>query len=1404
MLASAFATIATFLCCTLQSAADGAIADSDGVRNSLDRAYSAEIRPLVAQFCHKCHGSDRMEAEVDFEAMRSLEDVRGHVESWQKAAEMLETAQMPPKGAKQPSDAQRRQLQTWVRQYLKFEARAQAGDPGPVVLRRLSNAQYTYTVRDLTGLTSLEPAREFPVDGAAGEGFTNAGGALVMSPSLLTKYLDAAKDIASHAVLVPDGIRFSPHSTRRDWTNELLDQIRSFYAEFTDSGGADRVNLQGIVFDTNQGGRLPIEKYITATLVERDALASGSKSMDAVAVERGLNAKYLERLWELLAGDSSKAAGGDGDSARGIERPNVVDYSPLRDALRQKWNSAKPNEAASVAAEIGRWQQALWKFNTVGHIGKVGGPKAWMEPASPIRTRQEVRLKLPSSADGSDVVVYLTASDLGDGNEQDYLVWERPRLVAPGKSDLLLRDVRATATYLAARRGRIIEQAERCLRAAALVQRDESGASPSNLARQLDVDPDALAAWLTLLGISGDGPAHIETHFRTTLDKVAGYEFVQGWGGNETPLLVANRSDQHVRIPGNMKPHSIAIHPSPSRAAVVGWQSPIQGKIKVSASVQHAHPECGNGVTWSLELRRGSTRQRLANGTAQGAKEVSIGPIEDVRVRAGDLISLRIGPRDGNHACDLTAIDLSLSGGEQDWNLAREVSPNVLASNPHSDGFGNPGVWHFYTESDVGESGFVIPGGSLLARWESATNDTDRSDLAAQIQKLLSGEVPSDKNHPDGALFRQLTSLGGPLVSAGVRDRDAAAGNTTLNGRAPWGLDPARFGRHPKDSVEEASLCVRAPSVIEVRLPAEIVEGCELVATAALHADTGREGSVQVRIATSASEPSGFAPELPVIVCDGSDTQKRIQSSFEAFRDVFPVALCYTKIVPVDEVVTLTLFYREDDQLCRLMLDDAQAKRLDRMWSELHFISQDALTLVDAFEQLWQYATQDADPKVFEPMRGPIYERAAAFRKLVGDTEPKHLDALLQFAAQAYRHPLSDAECNELRSLYQRLRDQEIPHDDAVRLTLARILVSPAFLYRAEESAVGAAPTEISDWELASRLSYLLWASQPDEPLRSAAEAGRLRRPEVLAEQIKRMMRDPRVRRLATEFACQWLHVYDFESLDEKSERAFPAFGALRSPMYEETIRFFTGIFQSNGSVLDIVDSDYTYLNEPLAAHYGIPGVSGEDWRRVDGVRGYGRGGVLAQASTLAKQSGASRTSPILRGNWISEVLLGERLPRPPQGVPQLPETAPAGLTERQLIEKHSSDPACVKCHARIDPFGFALEGFDAIGTLRRKDAGDLPIDTRTTLPDGTAVDGLAGLRQYLRDTRREDFVRQFCRKLLGYALGRSVQLSDEPLLDEMQTELRNRDYQIAAAVERIVLSKQFQMIRGRHSAEEQ
>jgi hypothetical protein len=1350
----------------------GAAARAGGPPGAEVKDYESSVRPVFTEYCLKCHSAEKHKGDMNLEQFKSLEDVTRQPKVWQAVLEQLSSGEMPPEEKPQPAAVQRERLVTWVRGELKEMAKARAGDPGPVVLRRLSNAEYTQTLRDLTGVESLSPAREFPVDGAAGEGFMNTGNALVMSPALLTKYFDAGKEIASHAILLPDGIRFSSKNTRRDWTDELLAEIKGFYARYADGEG-----------------KIPLTEYLAATLDTREAWTAGTTTPGQTARERGLNEKYLSLVWRTLKGTEPSLA---------------------LDRVRAKWRAARPGDAAGLAEEIDRWQKALWRFQNVGHI------KPWMVTADPVTGQQEERLKITAPPGAKEVTLYLAASAVGGENTNDFVEWRRPRLVIPGRLDLPLREARAAIRERAGLRDRVFSSAARCLEAAAEAGAEGGQADTADLARRHGVDKDALAAWLNYLGVGAAGPK-ITSYFTTKIEKAGNFDFIKGWGSSETPLLLANSSDTAERIPGNMKPHSVAVHPSPTLRAAVGWRSPVSGLARIEGRVARAHPECGPGVTWSLELRRGATRQRLAGGVAGGSDDLKVGPLDKVPVWEGDLVSVLIGPRNGDHACGLTAVELSVTvsseGAEpREWNLAKDVSGDVLAGNPHADRFGHARVWQFYTEPDKGENGLgpVIPPGSILARWQLAPTKEEKTKLAEETRALLTNPASAAKGSADEALYRQLASLGGPLFdgAAGIpaaKKEEGFVSGAKKAGAEEWGLDPALFGRHPDgQAIDAESLCVQAPSVVEVRLPADLVEGCELVVSGVLEPRTGAEGSVQLQLQASKPEPGGGArPERPILANAASARGKKIEAAFEEFRQCFPAMLCYRRIVPVDEVITLQQFHRDDEPLCRLMLDEAQKAKLDRYWEDLHYISRDALTTVDSYGQLMEYATQDSDPRIFEHLRKPLNEGAAAYRQALTNNEPRQIQAALEFAARAYRRPLSDLEKGELRDLYHRLREEELPHEEALRLTLARTLVAPAFLYKIENPGPGKTAAPVSDWEMASRLSYFLWSTMPDEPLRQAAAAGALRTPEGIGAQVRRMLRDRRTRRLATEFACQWLHIHDFDELDEKSEKTFPTFVGLRGAMYEESIRFFTDLFQRDGSIREILGADHTFLNEALAKHYGIPDVQGEEWRRVDGMRKYSRGGILGLGATLAKQSGASRTSPILRGNWVCEALLGEKLPRPPKDVPKLPEdeSGMEGLTVRQTVEKHTSDPKCARCHQRMDPYGYALEGFDAIGRFRERDSGGRAVDTKVKSPDGVEFAGLAGLRDYLLNQRGETFERQFCKKLLGYALGRATMLSDEPLLDEMLAGLKADDYHVGKAVEMVAGSRQFREIRGIEAA---
>ena len=1148
-----------------------------------------------------------------------------------------------------------------------------------VVLRRLSNMEYTYTLRDLTGVESLDPAKEFPVDGAAGEGFTNAGAALVMSPALLTKYLDAAKEVAAHAVFTPHGMRWSASTSSQDWTDEALARIRGIYAKHTTTGEASQTVAQGIKLDIGTGGgRLPLAKYL-------DALQDRGNAGD-------LSPKYLQMLREALT--STKA-------------------SVLLDPLRAKFREKK-----LTAADIEPWQQVLWRFANVGHIGKQDGPKAWQEAVTPLVPKHEMRVKLAST---SDVTLYLTTTDAGDGSADDNVTWVNPRLVAPGRPDLPISGLPTLVKHLEAQREKIIANTEKCLNAIA------SGKD--------DADPSLMAAWREYLGF---GTTKLEPLLTKKLESTPDYNFIKGWQGEQALSVLANSSDATVRTPGVMKAHSVATHPSPTWASVIAWKAENATTLRIHGDVADAHPECGNGVTWQLEVRRGHSSEMLAKGETKGAQVVKMGPFEKVRVEAGQVVALVIGPRDGNHACDLTAVNLTLSDGQKTWDLAKDVSPNILAGNPN-------GPWHFLSQPASLDAAPDVP--AVIAGWRKKPSP----ELAVKVREFLAKDFP-------------LTS---PLLRPFLRDRT--------------------------DSSRPADLQAKAPSVLEIKIPAALADGTEFVVTGRLASRS--TGSVQMQVLTQKPEASKSLVagksetalksgqwsdnnlvtqhSAPVIVNDGGETRRRFEAAFDEFRALFPTALCYSRIVPVDEVVTLTLFYREDEALKRLMLDDEEARELDRLWEELLFVSEAPLKQVDVFEQLWQFATQDAKPSAFEPMRDPILKAAEAFKVGRNNAVARQKQAVLSFAEKAWRRPLNEKESSGLLNF-------------APRLMLVRVLTSPAFLYRGEKAPEKTGP--VSPDELATRLSYFLWSSAPDDELRRVSAS--LQNPAVLAAQTRRMLKDDRVRRLALEFGCQWLHVRDVDTLDEKSERHFPTFAGLRGDMQEEVVRLFTDLFQNNRSVLTLLDADHSFINPALARHYGIR-LEGDGWRRVNQMHDHGRGGILGLAAVLARQSGASRTSAILRGTWLSEVVLGDRLPIPPKGVPVLPEEPPEGLTERQLIERHSRDENCAGCHRRIDPFGYALEGFDAIGRARVADA-------RASLPDGAEVEGLAGLRDYLLTKRRDDFVRQFCRKLLGYALGRSVQLSDKPLLDRMV----KGDLRVGGLVGQIVLSRQFRELRGGGLAE--
>jgi hypothetical protein len=390
---------------------------------------------------------------------------------------------------------------------------------------------------------------------------------------------------------------------------------------------------------------------------------------------------------------------------------------------------------------------------------------------------------------------------------------------------------------------------------------------------------------------------------------------------------------------------------------------------------------------------------------------------------------------------------------------------------------------------------------------------------------------------------------------------------------------------------------------------------------------------------------------------------------------------------------------------------------------------------------------------------------------------PQEVSTYLQLVTQAWRHGGS--------------------FDQGIAVALQALLVSPDFLFRLEKTRTAAdgTPQPVSDFELATRLSYFLWASMPDAALRRLAAAHQLHTPEVLAGQVTRMLRDPKSQALVEQFGGQWLQVRALESSKPDPDR-FPEFeDYLRQSMRKETELFFATIMREDRSILEFLNAKYSFVNERLARHYGLKGIVGPEFRRVD-LTGTAREGVLMQASVLTVSSYATRTSPVLRGKWILENLLDAAPPPPPPSVPRLDESAVGTTTTlRQQMDAHRKNPTCASCHRRMDPLGFGLENFDGIGQWRTED-GKFPIDATGQLPSGRQFTGAAELGKILEE-EPEAFARALAVKMLTYALGRGLEPSDHRVVRSIARRVAAQDYRFSSLVTEIVRSVPFQMRQG-------
>jgi len=626
--------------------------------------------------------------------------------------------------------------------------------------------------------------------------------------------------------------------------------------------------------------------------------------------------------------------------------------------------------------------------------------------------------------------------------------------------------------------------------------------------------------------------------------------------------------------------------------------------------------------------------------------------------------------------------------------------------------------------------------------WLADRRRTIAARLEEQVRTQTGGEVGAEGVRQSAELGRELDAL---IAAAGL------------------------FGKHPRDRVAQpGDIVVVAPAVVTLPLPREATKfkGRGQLDTDDPAAD--RASAQWQATVGDPPDPAGVLAGAVTVWKRGTDTHREAMQEFNFMKKAFPENFDLRlsgitenfRLPPADPRV----YWLSDGQLLKLLTpgDRAAHAALTGDWSL-------ARNLVLSAEQAAAW-----DSRVIE-----------------------HLDA---FAERAWRGPLSERERERLHGIYAAavaagdeaaaggLREQ------AAREVLAAVLTAPRFLFRIEEPHETERP--VSPWELAARLSYFLWSSLPDEPLRRAAADGSLTRPERRAAEVRRMLADPRSEALAREFAARWLRFRGFGERAPVDREAFPEFTPeLQADMEAEATAFLADMIRHDRPLRELFAARHTFLNERLAAHYAVAGVAGPELRRVE-VADHGRGGLLGMAAILASNSYPRRTSPVLRGNWVLTAVLGTPTPPPPADVPPLEEAAAEGAGIRDRLKAHRAAAACAACHDRIDPLGFALEGFDVLGRRHDRDDGSAPLDLSAEFVDGTRFTDLDGLRGFLAD-RHELVMLQVCRKLLGYGLGRAVLPTDLPLVESLRDRIVAEDAGISAAVLGIVESRQFLNRRG-------
>lgn len=714
------------------------------------------------------------------------------------------------------------------------------------------------------------------------------------------------------------------------------------------------------------------------------------------------------------------------------------------------------------------------------------------------------------------------------------------------------------------------------------------------------------------------------------------------------------------------------------------------------------------------------------------------------------------------------------------------------------------------------------PGVKPVVIWRNARIVTRAAAVAAPAVPGVGGSAAAVA--PSPVVAADQTAIGargnaGPILSTQPLRALLPAGAATALG---FGASPDGTAIGPDD------FAITAPVSFVVDVPAggNVLE---------LHADAelghDRHAVVRVMISDRAEGSARDATQRVLLGDPGSAGYETFRTGMAEYvallppnshgeanpadKDPVPAPFDNTYNSPEHDAFVLKVKYqRSDTFFTNNMVDGADRTRLNHAWNDLFgsWPYHDAYLgmLADHFglplksrriEDL-QSAQIAALPAAARPYLTSLRAHYEAVRRAQTVAQPGHLEDALAFASRAWRRPLTAAEHANLRAFYKRSRTaNRLDHGAALRAVIARVLVSPAFLYRVETVAGGERP--LNGWEMASRMSFFLWSSIPDDELRRAARAGELSDPAMLARQVKRMTADPKARRLATELFGQWLGFYRFDEYRGVDTGRFPEFtDEVRSAMYDEAVSTFEFIVRNERPVQDILFADYTFLNQPLAKFYGINRdvTSVDTMVMVEGAQAFNRGGAVRLGSVLTTTSAPLRTSPVKRGDWVLRRLIGTPTPPPPADAGTLPgdDKAFNGLTLRQRLAEHKRNATCATCHLRIDPLGFPLEGFDAVGRTRTTYADGQAVDLTGEFADKTTIVGAEGLLAYLKK-KDSDVMKTLAKKMLGYALGRTVLASDQPLVREMAAAGGHASFSDLAV--KVVTSRQFRQRVGSDQA---